>query len=119
MGGMPGESYLAHRLAVLPEMAMREVVLVELLGAMPPPEAVRALAELQDGARRTRAPDYLVAVAALAGALERLPYTVRRDLYEAAKLADLPGVALLFFSAPPKDEPPRPEPEQYVAGAGR
>ena len=119
MTAMQEEARLAHRLAALPEPAMREAVLVELLGTMPPGEAVHALAELQDGAARTRTPAYLVSVGAIAGALERVPYTVRRDLYEAAKSADLDEVARLFFSAPPKEEPPPPEPEQYVAGAGR
>lgn len=98
---------------------MREAVLVELLGTMPPAEAVHALAELQEGATRTRMPAYLVSVGAIAGALERVPYAVRRDLYEAAKSANLDDVARLFFSAPPTREPPPPGPEQYVPGAGR
>lgn len=117
---MQEEARLAHRLAALPEPAMREAVLVELLGAMPPAEAVHALAELQEGAMRTRTPAYLVAVGAIAGALERVPYALRRNLYEAAKSANLDDVARLFFSAPPpKHEPPPPGPEQYVPGAGR
>ena len=128
MTAMREEARLAHRLAALPEPAMREAVLVELLGAMPPAEAVHALAELQDGATRMRTPAYLVSVGAIAGALERVPYAVRRDIYEAAKSANLEEVARLFLSwprgversgAPPVDEPPPPEPEQYVAGAGR
>src|SRR5215470_19548206 len=120
MTAMREEARLAHRLAALPEPAMREAVLVELLGAMPPAEAVRALAELQDGAIRMRTPAYLVSVGAIAGALERVPYAVRRDIYEAAKSANLEEVARLFLSwprgversgAPPVDEPPPPEPE--------
>jgi hypothetical protein len=109
---------LAHRLSVLPEAAMREAVLVEELGAMPPKTAVSALAELQDGATRFRTPAFLVATATLAASVERLPYAVRRDLYEAAKDADLDGIARLFFAAPPVAET-RPEPEQYVPTARR
>lgn len=104
---------------VLPEATMREAVLVEELGTMPPRAAVLALAELQDGATRLRTPAFLVATATLAASVERIPYSVRRDLYEAAKDADLEGVARLFFSAPPLAEPPPPEPEQYVPSAGR
>jgi hypothetical protein len=110
---------LARRLAVLPEATMREAVLIEALGGMAPGAAVSTLAEIQDGATRFRAPDYLVATATLAASVERLPYSVRRDLYEAAKEADLDGVARLFFSAPPHAEPPPPEPEQYLPTARR
>jgi len=119
MDAMRDEARLAQRLASLPEPAMREAVLVELLGTMPPAEAVHALAELQDGATRTRAPAYLITASTIAASIERVPYAVRRDLYEAAKAEKLEDVARLFFSAPPKEEPPPPQPEQYVAGAGR
>ena len=98
---------------------MRAAVLVEALEAMAPEQAVKALAELQLGATRRSRAD-LVAATTLAIALERLPYAVRRDLYETAKGAGLDGVARLFFTvAPAQDEPAATEPEQFVPGAGR
>lgn len=111
---------LAHRLAVLPEATMREIVLAERLAVMAPATAVRILAELQSGATRHRTPEFLVAMATLATSVERLPYSVRRDLYEAAKEAALEGVARIFFTtAPAHLEPPPPGPEQYVPSARR
>ncbi len=80
MDAMRDEARLAQRLASLPEPAMREAVLVELLGTMSPAEAVHALAELQDGATRTRAPAYLITASTIAASIERVPYAVRRDL---------------------------------------
>jgi hypothetical protein len=101
---------LVRRLAVLPEAAMREAVLVEALGALPPAEAVDVLGRVI-GDR--------LAIATLAGALERLPYAVRRDLYEAAKAVGAEAIARLFFGSPPSAEPPPPAPEQFVPAAGR
>src|SRR5262249_13400099 len=109
---------LVRRLAVLPEAAMREAVLVEALGALPPAEAVDVLARVTDRAARDDA-DHRLAIATLAGALERLPYAVRRDLYEAAKAARAETIARLFFGSPPGAEPPPPAPEQFVAATGR
>src|SRR5262245_9545255 len=109
---------LAHRLAVLPEAAMRAAVLTEALAGLDPADAVDVIAALTEGATRGREPPYLVAVSALALALERLPYPLRRDLYEAAKTAGADGIARLFLAAPPEATPP-PAPEQFVPGTGR
>jgi hypothetical protein len=109
---------LVRRLAVLPEVAMREAVLVETLGALAPAEAVGVLQRVTDAAARDRDLGHRVAIAALAGALERLPYVVRRDLYEAAKTAGADGIARLFLDAAPVAELP-PAPEQLVPGTGR
>jgi hypothetical protein len=110
---------LVHRLAVLPEPAMREAVLVEELAALPPADSVAALASLAELATRERNPSVLILISALAGALERLPYSLRRDLYEAAKAAGLLTIAQTFFAAPPTPQPPVPAPEQVVPGTGR
>jgi hypothetical protein len=110
---------LVHRLSVLPEPAMRAAVLVEELAALPPADAVAALATLADLAARERNPSVLIAISALGGALERLPYGLRRDLYEAAKAASLTTIAQTFFGAPPTPQPPVPLPEQAVPGTGR
>jgi hypothetical protein len=109
---------LAHRLAVLPEVAMREAVLVEALSELGPAAAVEVLDELSHAATRERGAALMVALSALAGALERLPYGVRRDLYEAAKAGGRTVIARLFFTGP-TDEPAADAAERYVPGTGR
>jgi hypothetical protein len=104
---------LAQRLAALPEMRMREVVLVEELRALHPARAAEAMDELLAGARAGSQPAYLLAVTALAGALGRIPYDVACGVYEAAKAAGLTEVARLLFAAPPGEEP-EPKPERYI-----
>jgi hypothetical protein len=107
-------SHLARRLTALPAVAMREAVCVETLSSAAPADAVHAIADLL----ARRGPDELVALTALVGALGRLPYALRQELYEAAKAAALLDVARLFFDVMAEAQP-APEPEQFVPGAGR
>jgi hypothetical protein len=97
---------------------MREVVLMEELCALHPARAAELLDELAHAARHGRTPEDLIALGALAGALERLPYEVAGALYEAAKAAGMPDVARLFF-AEPGGVSPAPEAEQAVPGVAR
>lgn len=96
-------------------MAMREAVLLEELAKPPPAGPIRALAELL----RSDDADALLALSALSTAVTRLPYGLRRDLYEEAKAAGAVDLAPLFFAAPPPPVPTPLEPERYVPGAGR
>ena len=108
---------LVRRLAALPEVSMREVVLVEELAAMPAVQAVTILAELLDAVRADRVPEHLVAVSTLAGAVGRLPYAVASARYAAAKGARLLDVAALFLGT--ATEEAAPEPERFLPGARR
>jgi hypothetical protein len=109
---------LVRRLAALPEVSMREVVLVEELAALPAGRAAALLAELLAAARADRVPEHLLAVSTLAGAVGRLPYAVASALYAAAKSAELREVAVLLFGAAGGQEP-APDPERFLPGARR
>ena len=121
--GVDVPARIRQRLLALPEAAMREAVLVEALAALPAGDAVRALADLAASPPvRDRA--HLVAAQTVAGALERIPYALRQELYETAKAAELPAVARLFLETSPhlaqvQGEPRPPEPEQYIPGTGK
>jgi hypothetical protein len=97
---------------------MREVVLVEELVALPSQAGVELVAELLAATQAERAPGDLVAAAALAGALGRLPYGTSAALYEAAKVSGHGEVARLFFTGRDPDAAPL-DPERYVPAAGR
>jgi hypothetical protein len=109
--------HLARRLSALPEAVMREVVLAGEIGRLAPSAAVEALAGLLSAAQSPRDTGDLVAVAALPGAIGRLPYEVAASVYAAAKAAGKDDVARLFFTT--AGEEPPPEPERYVPAAGR
>lgn len=96
---------------------MREVVLVEELVALHPARAVEAIDQLLAAGRHQRATEDLIALGALGGALERLPYDRASALYEAAKASDLHDVARLFFAIPGAEG--HPAPEQNVPGVER
>jgi hypothetical protein len=108
---------LARRLQALPEAVMREAALARELGRLAPDAGVAALASLLAAARAPRGTTDLVAVAALPAAIARLPYEVAAALYAAAKASGRADVARLFISK--GGEEPPPEPERYVAPAGR
>jgi hypothetical protein len=97
---------LARRLAALPEQAMRERALRELVLGEPPEQAVALLAELQ---RRGRSggPPFSIALRALVGLLgrEALPYARQVALYQAAKAAEQTALMQLFYSHPGPDQP--------------
>ncbi len=98
---------LARRLASLPELSMRVVVLGEYLQQVSPATAARILQEiLRRG--RSGGPPYNVALLSVASALERphaLHYILRAELYTAAKEEGFAALTALFFSNRTADSP--------------
>ncbi len=92
---------------------MREAIVAETLAAATAEDAVALLHELL----HAREPDPVALDSVTAALAGRLTYDLRATLYAAAKDANLPEVARLFFTTS-TDEPP-PEPEQPLSGAGR
>jgi hypothetical protein len=92
---------LAHRLAALPEVAMRKAVLAETLRTGDAARDCQALAEIVRRGRRG-GPPFDLALLAFGALLEdpdALPYERRAALYTAARDAGLLEVADLFLSA--------------------
>ncbi len=91
---------VARRLAVLPEQAMRVAALCEQLVAREPEDAAWLLDALAT-AGRAGGPPYdlsLLAAIELAGG-DRLPYPIRRAIYEAAERLGLESCKELLFTA--------------------
>ena len=95
---------LATRLAALPELAMRVATLGEQLLALEP-ETSAWLLDVFATAGRAGGPPYdlsLLAAIELAGG-DRLPYSQRRAIFEAAERLGLESCKELLFSSNPED----------------
>jgi hypothetical protein len=114
---------LAARVTALPDLAMRQVALAEVLVGSDAGEALALLAALLRASRETPGHPYTATLAALAGMLSDpvlLPYAHRRALYEAAVAAERADIARLLLEAPaPPDALRPPGPERPLAPRGR
>jgi hypothetical protein len=94
---------LAARVNGILEPRMRLAAVVDALTSPPPERSARLLAELVGRARDAAAGHRAALDAALLVIADgaRLGYERRAELYRAARLADLPEVAMLLFEAAP------------------